>query len=71
MTKGEKTMVGVGLGLAALALLPREVRGALFDGLCALAANAAKQLPETKRMLEEAQSGTIWEEVDVSDLTVH
>lgn len=61
VTKSEQTVVGIGLGLVALALLPTDVRLKLLEGLLDLAEVAVKQLPASE----------IWEEVDVSDLTVH
>ncbi len=68
MTNGERTAVGVGLGIIALALLPRDAREALGQVVMQIMDAAMEQVRRQKAFAEGEE---IWEEIDVSDLTVH
>ena len=68
MTNGERTAAGIGLGILALALLPQSARSTLLDGFFKLVEGTvthAKKLPA----LESADE--VWEDIDVSEWTVH
>lgn len=68
MTKGERTAAGIGLGLLALALLPQDARNALVRTVEQIV-GAAVEGARLKKAFAEGEE--VWEEIDVSDLTVH
>lgn len=65
MTKSERVAASVGLGILALALLPGSTRGALLDGLLVLANGVVR------KKLSAESDAEVWEDIDVSEWTIH
>lgn len=70
MTKNERTVAGIGLGLLALALLPQDARDVLARGVVKVVEAVTESAKKRKAFTDGEE---VWEEIDVSDLgpTVH